>query len=208
MQSGATPQSQTSMQSQATPQSKAPRIQSRATPQSKAPSIQSRATPQSKASSIQSRATPQSKASMQSGATHHSKATANTLPSVVHLVKHKNGVTEWLLPPNLSQSQVLGQRIGSNACTIISVLNAFNLSREAVFPETTSAINKVACYFRDIMIKGNKTPAQGFTPPADEKKMGTIWIFVYYAVYGSGRGRCRDFLVLKWGEVLICKYGI
>ena len=29
--------------------------------------------------------------------------------------------------------------------------------------------------------------------------MGTIWIFVYYAVYGSGRGRCRDFLVLKWG---------
>ena len=45
----------------------------------------------------------------------------------------------------------------------------------------------------------DKTPAQAFTPPADEKKMGTIWIFVYYAVYGSGRGRCRDFLVLKWG---------
>ena len=45
----------------------------------------------------------------------------------------------------------------------------------------------------------NKTPPQAFTPPADEKKMGTIWIFVYYAVYGSGRGRCRDFLVLKWG---------
>ena len=45
----------------------------------------------------------------------------------------------------------------------------------------------------------NKTPAQAFTPPADEKKMGIIWIFVCYAVYGSGRGRCRDFLVLKWG---------
>ena len=43
----------------------------------------------------------------------------------------------------------------------------------------------------------NKTPAKAFSPPADEKKMGTIWIFVYYAVYGSGRG--RDFLVLKWG---------
>ena len=27
--------------------------------------------------------------------------------------------------------------------------------------------------------KKNKTPAQAFTPPADEKKMGTIWIFVY-----------------------------
>ena len=38
----------------------------------------------------------------------------------------------------------------------------------------------------------NKTPAQAFTPPADEKKkIGTIWIFVYYAVYGSGRGRGR-----------------
>ena len=45
----------------------------------------------------------------------------------------------------------------------------------------------------------NKTPAQAFTPPANEKKMGTIWIFVHYAVYGSSRGRCRDFLVLKWG---------
>ena len=29
--------------------------------------------------------------------------------------------------------------------------------------------------------------------------MGTIWIVVYYAVHGSGRGRCRNFLVLKWG---------
>ena len=48
-------------------------------------------------------------------------------------------------------------------------------------------------------MKYNKTPAKAFTPPADEKKMGAIWIFVYYAVYGSGRGRCRDFLVLKWG---------
>ena len=49
------------------------------------------------------------------------------------------------------------------------------------------------------ILNSNKTPAQAFTPPANEKKMGTIWIFVYYAVYGSGRGRCRDFLVLKWG---------
>ena len=29
--------------------------------------------------------------------------------------------------------------------------------------------------------------------------MGTIRIFVCDAVYGSGRGRCRNFLVLKWG---------
>ena len=47
--------------------------------------------------------------------------------------------------------------------------------------------------------RSNKTPAQAFTPPADEKKMGTIWILVCYAVYGSERGRCRNFLVLKFG---------
>ena len=46
----------------------------------------------------------------------------------------------------------------------------------------------------------NKTHAQAFTPPTDEKKMGTILIFVYYAVYGSRRGRCRNFLLLNWGE--------
>ena len=54
-------------------------------------------------------------------------------------------------------------------------------------------------WFYICRINRNKTPAQAFTPPADKKKMGTIWIFVYYAVYGSGRGRCRVFLVLKWG---------
>ena len=48
----------------------------------------------------------------------------------------------------------------------------------------------------------NKSPAQAFTPLADEKKMGTIWIFGYY---GSGRGRCRYFFALKWGRVLISK---
>ena len=40
----------------------------------------------------------------------------------------------------------------------------------------------------------NKTPAQAFTPPVDEKKMGTIWIFGYY---GSGRSRCRCLKVGK-----------
>ena len=52
-------------------------------------------------------------------------------------------------------------------------------------------------HYRNDFLIFNKTPAQAFTPPADEKKMGTNWIFVYYAVYGSGRGRCRDFLILK-----------
>ena len=46
----------------------------------------------------------------------------------------------------------------------------------------------------------NKTPAQAFSLPADEKKMGTIWIFGYY---GSGRGRSMQiFLCLKVGKGL------
>ena len=46
--------------------------------------------------------------------------------------------------------------------------------------------------------KSNKKPAKAFTPPTDKKKIGTIWIFGYYAVYGSRRGRCRNLLVLNW----------
>ena len=76
-----------------------------------------------------------------------------------------------------------------------------------------TAYKRLNVVLRDLLCLNNqmcnKTPAQAFTAPADEKKMGTIWIFVYYAVYSSGRGRCRDFLVLKCGGgVLICKYGI
>ena len=41
-----------------------------------------------------------------------------------------------------------------------------------------------------------ETPDQ---PSTSILSYGSIWIFVYYALYGSGRGRCRDFLVLKWG---------
>ena len=45
----------------------------------------------------------------------------------------------------------------------------------------------------------HKTPAQAFTPPADEKKVGTIWIFGYY---GSGRGQMQIFFCLKVGKGL------
>ena len=96
-------------------------------------------------------------------------------------------------------------------------LDSSRLRREIVPPPSFNALapppdSLTTCVVMEIAraVKGvpmvhrahlriNKTPAQAFTPPADEKKMGTIWIFVYYAVYGSGRGRCRDFLVLKLG---------
>ena len=56
----------------------------------------------------------------------------------------------------------------------------------------------------------DKTPAQAFTPPTDEKKMGTIWIFVYYVRrLRLSQGQMQGFLGLKvggGGGVLICKY--
>ena len=78
------------------------------------------------------------------------------------------------------------------------ITNRTPASRSCDFAITRLISDQIALHSVQLPLL-NKTPAQAFTPPADEKKMGTIWIFVYYAVYGSGRGRCRDFLVLKWG---------
>ena len=41
----------------------------------------------------------------------------------------------------------------------------------------------------------NKTPTQAFTPPAYEKKMGTIWIFGYYLLLGLKVGEGLDFQI-------------
>jgi hypothetical protein len=82
----------------------------------------------------------------------------NGLPLVIHLAKHPS-ITQWLLALQLSQSYLSGHVTGSNASTVISVLSAFNLSWEAVFPETTTEITKVACYFHKIMMKGNHSYA-------------------------------------------------
>ena len=41
----------------------------------------------------------------------------------------------------------------------------------------------------------NKTPAQAFTPPADGKKMGTIWI----RRLRLRQGQMQEFLLLKVG---------
>ena len=46
-----------------------------------------------------------------------------------------------------------------------------------------TAYKRLNVVLRDLLCLNNqmcnKTPAQAFTAPADEKKMGTIWIFVY-----------------------------
>ena len=75
-------------------------------------------------------------------------------------------------------------RISGAMCSLTFYFASARIRRFLAFTR------KYLLQFR-VSILWNKTPAQAFTPPADENKMGTIWIFVYY---GSGRGRCRDFL--------------
>ena len=79
-------------------------------------------------------------------------------------------------------------------CSAVSPMSATPTSDTEKNPRNGGILRLRLAYGR----RSNKTPAQAFTPPTDEKKMGTIWILVYYTVYGSRRGRCRNFLVLNW----------
>ena len=89
---------------------------------------------------------------------------------------------------------------GDSSCLTIDNIKPELCPNSAPLYNPMSVVdNSARLFFHSSHFNCNKTPAQAFTPPADEEKMGTIWIFVYYAVYGSGRGRCRDFLVFKWG---------
>ena len=65
------------------------------------------------------------------------------------------GVIEWILPYNLSQSQILGQFLGSNACTIISVLGAIKLARGMIFPSTINELSTCVTNFACTMEEGN-----------------------------------------------------
>ena len=65
------------------------------------------------------------------------------------------GIIEWLLPPRLSQSGLSNNLCGSNACTVISVLGALNLSTTSYFPVSMQEIHVAATYFTQIMLQGN-----------------------------------------------------
>lgn len=51
---------------------------------------------------------------------------SSLMPTVYGTLHSESGVTEYLFPPNISQS-TLGGRIGSNACIVIAVLCGFHL---------------------------------------------------------------------------------
>jgi len=65
-------------------------------------------------------------------------------------------VTEWLLPPHVCQSEIFGRPIGSNACTIISVLCSSNfLSGTLKIPTTLQQLVNTIGTFGQNMKTGN-----------------------------------------------------
>ena len=97
--------------------------------------------------------------------THKSKSATSFPPQSNHTSSpccndtvfrvHCPGISERLLPPRLSQSSLSNNLCGSNACTVISILGALNLSRTSYFPVSMQEINVAATYFTQIMLQGN-----------------------------------------------------
>ncbi len=65
------------------------------------------------------------------------------------------GVVEWILPNNISQSQILGSFHGSNACTIISVLGAIKLASGMIFLVNQEQLSEAIRNFIQSMRTGN-----------------------------------------------------
>ena len=65
-------------------------------------------------------------------------------------------VTEWFLPPNISQSTIAGSLIGSNACTVISMLTACHFLEGKIFiPQTLQDLTQVIPLYSQLILKGN-----------------------------------------------------
>ena len=66
------------------------------------------------------------------------------------------GVIEWLLPYDISQSTLSGQISGSNACTVKSVLGAIQVSNNNLaFPSPIRDLPEIIT-FSNTMIEGNR----------------------------------------------------
>ncbi|CAB3996466.1 hypothetical protein AC249_AIPGENE6730 [Paramuricea clavata] len=112
--------------------------------------------PPPKISKPQNPVTPPSRVTLPSKAPSASYGRDQLLPATPPLRESTHSNTEWLLPQSISQSNLSYNTSGSNACTIISVLGALNLSRKSYFPTSVQEINEAAAYFKQIMIKGNR----------------------------------------------------
>ena len=69
------------------------------------------------------------------------------MDGITVLKKTYPGVIEWILPSNISRSQVFDAFHGSNACNIISVLGAMKLASSMIFPTDSNELSATITNF-------------------------------------------------------------
>jgi len=79
------------------------------------------------------------------------------LPAVFGTLHPSSTVTEYLFPPNISQSTLYG-RIGSNACTVIAVLSGFHFVKNRFHVDAAGNLlcEKWCSSLIDAIIEGNR----------------------------------------------------
>lgn len=79
------------------------------------------------------------------------------LPAVFGTLHPSSTVTEYLFPPNISQSTLCG-RIGSNACTVIAVLSGFHFIKNKFHVDAAGNLlcEKWCSSLIDAIIEGNR----------------------------------------------------
>ena len=84
----------------------------------------------------------------------------NPLPAPVYQItvttnQHVD-VTEWLLPPNISQSTIAGSLTGSNACIVIAMLIACHFLEGKIFiPQQLQDLKQVIPLYSQLILRGN-----------------------------------------------------
>ena len=65
-------------------------------------------------------------------------------------------VTQWLLPPNISQSTIAGSLTGSNACIVIAMLIACHFLEGKIFiPQQLQDLKQVIPLYSPLILRGN-----------------------------------------------------
>ena len=66
-------------------------------------------------------------------------------------------VTEWVLPSQISQSNMFGRYLGSNACTVIAVLSGLHfLEGTLTVPTQRSDLNQILPVYGQLIHEGNQ----------------------------------------------------
>ena len=93
---------------------------------------------------------------------HRENDTQNNTPSaptyqITVTTNQHMDVTEWLLPPNICQATIAGSLIGSNACTVIAILNSCHFLEGKIFiPQQLQDLTQVIPLYSQLIVKGNR----------------------------------------------------